>query len=108
MRVDAGLRAMPPDEVEKVANVVAQTFGRNGRVFDKRQRLRIASHGHREAEGRLSHVPDRLLGRRLNRAVAPHMEALGSKVRLQSLESTRQVFGPRAVELDAQERRRFA
>ncbi len=54
MRVDSRVRAVLPNHGEEPIDVVAQSFRRHGRVFDERQRLRVALHGHRQAQCRFA------------------------------------------------------
>ena len=53
----AGASAVPRQHAEQLVDVVAQPFGRDGRIFDKRNRLGIALLGHRQTEGGSTKLP---------------------------------------------------
>ena len=63
VRVDAGGGAMPGDDLDEALDVVAQLLRRHRGVLDERDRLAVALHRRRQAEGRFAEAPDaRLLG----------------------------------------------
>ena len=45
----------------KLADIVGQVFGRNGRVLNEGNGLMVALHAHQESQPGLSHTPDGLL-----------------------------------------------
>ena len=91
VRIDAGRRAVAADHLQELVDVVAESFGRDRGVFDERQRLAIALHRHRKAQGSLAKGPDRALRRRLERAMITVAEPARDEIPLERVETRRQV-----------------
>ena len=108
VRVDAGARAVRADHRKKAIDVFAQPLGRHRRVFDEGQRLGIAFHRHRQAEGRFAERPDRGLRRGVGGMHVAIAEVPRSQIALEGVEPRRQVVGAIVVHLDAEKRRRIA
>ncbi len=63
MRVDAGLRLVPRDDLQELGDVVAQVLGCDGCVLDERDRLGVSLLGHRQPQRHRAELPDASLGR---------------------------------------------
>ena len=62
MRIDAGRRPVPRDDLQELGDVVAQVLGSDGRVLDERDRLGIPFLGHRQPQRHRAQLPDACLG----------------------------------------------
>ena len=58
MRIDAGLGLVSRDDLQELGDVVAQVFGRDGRILDERDGLGIPFLGHREPQRHRAELPD--------------------------------------------------
>ena len=96
------------DDGQEALDVVAQLFGRDGGVFDERERLGVGLHRHRQAERRLAQAPDVRLRRRVEHAVVPVAQPVRAQVALDGIQARRQILVAVAIELDAQQRARVA
>ena len=61
VRVDSGRGSVIAHDLQEPADVLAQFFGRDGRVFDERDRLGVFLHRHRETQRGFAQAPDACL-----------------------------------------------
>jgi hypothetical protein len=95
---------MPLDNGEEAFDVVAEFLGRNRRVLDKRQRLRIVLHRHRQTEAGFAKAPDAGLAGWVERVVIGVAKLVLAQVALERGQSRREIVGAVGVELDAEQR----
>ncbi len=107
VRVDAGDRVVVANDLKKPLDVVAEPLGRDRGVLDKRQRLRVAFHRHRQPQRCLAKTPDpRLIGG-AGRPPPAAAEAGRAELAFELLQPRQQILGALAVEFDAQQRPRL-